>query len=318
MLNKAEAVAKMNVEDWRDTAAHRRGDIELRSPGYSRTEKNAEEELGSTIISKLPVEAQQHAQKMAEAKGGAMELHVALAKTFLMIMVTTSDERDAVVDELKKKQNVPAKKVLQFMKQYKLDYDRVVLCGFVQETEDHNKFFKAVQHAALNPERAASFVLADVLYKRDNPVPSIFMPKKYFDDYLSFITKELYGHPEYGENHGDSAGAAGAADRDHTPGAVCTHPTCKHRKGHETWQCLTRRREQSERDKKLAQAAKATIQEAEPNSAQRVQEAEPNSARPPEFNSQKAERDIQKGKRKGRAVHDHPPNRSGPSLAVPS
>ena len=156
MLNKAEAVAKMNVEDWRDTAAHRRGDIELRSPGYSRTEKNAEEELGSTIISKLPVEAQQHAQKMAEAKGGAMELHVALAKTFLMIMVTTSDERDAVVDELKKKQNVPAKKVLQFMKQYKLDYDRVILGGFVQETEDHNKFFKAVQHAALNPERAAS------------------------------------------------------------------------------------------------------------------------------------------------------------------
>ena len=102
------------------------------------------------------------------------------------------------------------------------------------------------------------------------------MPKKYFDDYLSFITKELYGHPEYGENHGDSAGAAGTADRDHTPGAMCTHPTCKHRKGHETWQCLTRRREQSERDKKLAQAAKATIQEAEPNSAQRVQEAEPN------------------------------------------
>ena len=100
-----------------------------------------------------------------------MELHVALAKTFLMIMVTTSDERDAVVDELKKKQNVPAKKVLQFMKQYKLDYDRVILGGFVQETEDHNKFFKAVQHAALNPERAASFVLADVLYKRDIPCP---------------------------------------------------------------------------------------------------------------------------------------------------
>ena len=141
----------------------------------------------------------------------------------------------------------------------------MILCGFVQETEDHNKFFKAVQHAALNPERAASFVTADVLYKRDNPVPSIFTPKKYFNDYLSLIAKELYGHPEYGENHGDSAGAAGAADRDHnTLGAVCTHLTCKHRKGHETWQCLTRRREQSERDKKLAQAAKATLQETEP------------------------------------------------------
>ena len=250
---KAEAVGRMNVEDWRDTAAHRRGSIILRDPKYSQEEREVEEQLGAAIISKLPVEAQEYAQKAAESTGGVLELHVALSKAFLMIMATTSDEKDAMVDNLKKKQSVPAWKLLEFMKQYKLDYDRLVNCGFIQETEDHNKYFKAVQHAALNPGRSMSFITADVMYKRENPPPTLFTSKQYFDGYLEFVTKELHGHTEYGESQGTLDGGG-----DQTLGATCIHPSCETKQGHTIAQCPTRRREQSEKDKAFAAAARAT------------------------------------------------------------
>ena len=170
-----------------------------------------------------------------------------------MIMATTSDEKDAMVDNLKKKQSVPAWKLLEFMKQYKLDYDRLVNCGFIQETEDHNKYFKAVQHAALNPGRSMSFVTADVMYKRDNPPPTLFTSKDYFEGYLAFVTRELYGHQDYGEHHGNTEIGV-----DLTLDKTCTHPTCENRIGHTIAQCPTRRREQSEKDRAFAAAAKAT------------------------------------------------------------
>ena len=82
-----------------------------------------EKKIGASIIAKLPVAAQDFAQKDAESKGGVLELHVALSKAFLLIMATTADEKDAIVDKLREKQNVPAGKLHQFMKQYRLDYE---------------------------------------------------------------------------------------------------------------------------------------------------------------------------------------------------
>ena len=253
---KAEAVGKMYVEDWRDSAAHQRGGILLRDPGYTQKEREVEKKIGASIIAKLPVAAQDFAQKDAESKGGVLELHVALSKAFLLIMATTADEKDAIVDKLREKQNVPAGKLLQFMKQYRLDYERLVNCGFIREADDHNKYYKALQHAAMNPGRSPSFVTAEVMYKRDNPPPTFFMSKKYFDGYLEFLTKELYGHQEYGESHGNFDGGD-----DQMFGATCTHPTCENTHGHTIEQCPTRRREQSERDKAFAAAAKATATE---------------------------------------------------------
>ena len=43
--------------------------------------------------------------------------------------------------------------------------------------------------------------------------------------------------------------------------ARCTHPTCENTHGHTIEQCPTRRREQSEKDKAFAAAAKATATE---------------------------------------------------------
>ena len=212
---KAEAVGKMYVEDWRDSAAHQRGGILLRDPGYTQKEREVEKKIGASIIAKLPVAAQDFAQKDAESKGGVLELHVALSKAFLLIMATTADEKDAIVDKLREKQNVPAGKLLQFMKQYRLDYERLVNCGFIREADDHNKYYKALQHAAMNPGRSPSFVTAEVMYKRDNPPPTFFMSKKYFDGYLEFLTKELYGHREYGESRGNFDGGG-----DHMFGAT--------------------------------------------------------------------------------------------------
>ena len=253
---KAEAVGRMNVEDWRDTAAHQRAEIVIRDPDYTRLEKDAEEKLGALVISKLPVEAQEFAQQIAISKGGVLELHVALSKAFLMIMATTSDEKDALVDVLKKKQSVPAKKVMNFMRQYKLDYQRLIACGFIQESEDHSKFFKAVQYSAMNPARNPSFVTADVIYKREHPPPTLFTSKKYFVDYLEFVTNELYGHQDYGEHHGNTE-----IGGDLTHDKTCIHPTCEDKHGHTIDQCPTRRREQSEKDKTFAAAAKATATE---------------------------------------------------------
>ena len=212
---KAEAVGKMYVEDWRDSAAHHRGGILLRDPGYTQKEREVEKKIGASIIAKLPVAAQDFAQKDAESNGGVLELHVALSKAFLLIMATTADEKDAIVDKLREKQNVPAGKLLQFMKQYRLDYERLVNCGFIREADDHNKYYKALQHTAMNPGRSPSFVTAEVMYKRDNPPPTFFMSKKYFDGYLEFLTKELYGHREYGESRGNFVGGG-----DHMFGAT--------------------------------------------------------------------------------------------------
>ena len=121
-------------------------------------------------------------------------------------MATTADEKDAMVDKLQEKQSVPAGKLLEFMKQYKLDYDRLVNCGFIQETEDHNKYFKAVQHAALNPGRSMSFVTADVMYKRDNPPPTLFTSKEYFEEYLAIVCLKvsLHCNPFFLAQHGKS------------------------------------------------------------------------------------------------------------------
>ena len=102
----------MNVEDWRDSAAHQRGSILLRDPGYTQKEREVEKKIGASIIAKLPVAAQDFAQKDAESNGGVLELHVALSKAFLLIMATTADEKDAIVDKLREKQNVPAGKLI--------------------------------------------------------------------------------------------------------------------------------------------------------------------------------------------------------------
>ena len=77
---KAEAVGKMYVEDWRESAAHQRGGILLRDPGYTQKEREVEKKIGASIIAKLPVAAQDFAQKDAESKGGVLELHVALTR----------------------------------------------------------------------------------------------------------------------------------------------------------------------------------------------------------------------------------------------
>ena len=74
---KAEAVGKMYVEDWRDSAAHQRGGILLKNPGYTQKEREVEKKIGASIIAKLLVAAQDFAQKDAESNGGVLELHVA-------------------------------------------------------------------------------------------------------------------------------------------------------------------------------------------------------------------------------------------------
>ena len=103
MIGKAEAVSRMDLEDWRETPSHLRSDLPERNPEYTRAEKNAEEEIGPAIKLKLPVAAQRHAQTIAQAKGEPMELHVAMSNAFLMIMSTTESEAEGVVDALKTK-----------------------------------------------------------------------------------------------------------------------------------------------------------------------------------------------------------------------
>ena len=61
---------------------------------------------------KLPVAAKEHARTIAKAKGGPLELHFAMSKAFLMIMSTTENEAEGLVDALKAKKSVPAKQIL--------------------------------------------------------------------------------------------------------------------------------------------------------------------------------------------------------------
>ena len=246
MIGKAETVSRMLVEDWRKTASHQRGALTVRDPRYSRLEKQAEEEIGAAVMLKLPVAAQRHAQKQAESMGGPMELHVALSKAFMMIMSTTEAEAEGVVDALKIKRSIPAKQILEHVKQYKLDYEKVIDCGYVKEFENHSKFFNALKHAVFTPPRDASLITAFEIWKRDNPIPAMFTDKEYFDKFMSFITAELHGHQDYGEHQGDHSAGFG----EH--GSICTHPTCREKEGHTTDQCPTRRWEQSEKDKAIA------------------------------------------------------------------
>ena len=106
--------------------------------------------------------------------GGPMELHVALSKAFMMIMSTTEAEAEGVVDALKIKRSIPARRILEHVKQYKLDYEKVIDCGYVKEFENHSKFFNALMHAVFTPPRDASLVTAFEIWKRDNPIPAMF------------------------------------------------------------------------------------------------------------------------------------------------
>ena len=65
------------------------------------------------------------------------------------------------------------------MKKYKLAYEKAIDCGYVQVFENHSKFFQALKHAAFILLRDASLVTTFEIWKRGNPIRTMFTKKEY-------------------------------------------------------------------------------------------------------------------------------------------